>query len=84
MLLEMAPTVYEMEVNLPIFKVNVNCFHFHCLHREEPSEAGALSMGAKGLCIPFKQPAELAASQKCIHPDCGRPATSYTMFGRSY
>ncbi|XP_033125799.1 bifunctional glutamate/proline--tRNA ligase-like [Anneissia japonica] len=52
--------------------------------RDLDVEPGAPSMGAKGLCIPFKQPAKLTADMKCIHPDCGKPAICYCMFGRSY
>ena len=47
-------------------------------------EEGAPSMGAKGLCIPFKQPQELKEGTKCIHPACTNKAKFYTMFGRSY
>jgi len=50
---------------------------------EESTEVGAPSMGAKGLCIPFAQPAELT-DEKCIHPSCGKKAIYYTLFGRSY
>lgn len=56
---------------------------FSDLYREE-TEAGAPSMGAKSLCIPFAQPEEINASTKCIHPDCGKPAKFFTLFGRSY
>lgn len=42
------------------------------------------AMGAKSLCIPFEQPAEIQASDKCIHPACGNKPKFYTMFGRSY
>lgn len=52
--------------------------------RDVVVEEGAPAMGAKGLCIPFKQPQELAKDAKCIHPDCGRAAKFYTLFGRSY
>lgn len=52
--------------------------------REEAAEPGAPAMGAKGLCIPFKQPASLQSGQSCIHPRCTRNATCYTLFGRSY
>lgn len=41
----------------------------------------APSMGAKSLCIPFKQP-KLEAGEKCVK--CGQPAVNFTMFGRSY
>jgi bifunctional glutamyl/prolyl-tRNA synthetase len=52
--------------------------------RDEPSEPGAPAMGAKSLCIPFKQPKELAANAKCIHPKCSEKPMKYTLFGRSY
>jgi len=51
--------------------------------RDEGLEAGAPSMGAKGLCIPFEQPGRIT-TEKCIHPDCGKQALYYTLFGRSY
>ncbi len=47
-------------------------------------EEGAPSMGAKSLCIPFKQPKKLDKGRKCVHPKCGKEAKYYTMFGRSY
>jgi len=50
----------------------------------EETEAGAPSMGAKSLCIPFEPLAQLQADDKCIHPDCGTQAKFYTLFGRSY
>ncbi|XP_070181342.1 bifunctional glutamate/proline--tRNA ligase-like isoform X2 [Littorina saxatilis] len=52
--------------------------------RDVVVEEGAPAMGAKGLCIPFKQPAQLSPGTKCIHPSCGKPAKYYTLFGRSY
>ncbi|XP_053376330.1 bifunctional glutamate/proline--tRNA ligase-like [Mercenaria mercenaria] len=52
--------------------------------RDVVVEEGAPAMGAKGLCIPFKQPEELKKGTKCIHPDCGREAKFFTLFGRSY
>ncbi|SCU98041.1 LAFA_0G15082g1_1 [Lachancea sp. 'fantastica'] len=48
---------------------------------EFEADEKAPSMGAKSLCIPFKQP-ELKTGQKCIR--CERKALHYTMFGRSY
>ncbi|XP_053693447.1 bifunctional glutamate/proline--tRNA ligase [Sabethes cyaneus] len=48
------------------------------------AEAGAPSMGAKSLCIPFDQPAKIVSDEKCIHPACGRNAKFYCLFGRSY
>jgi len=52
--------------------------------RDEPSEPGAPAMGAKSLCMPFKQPKPLAANAKCVHPKCNRKPQNYTLFGRSY
>ncbi|XP_064604056.1 bifunctional glutamate/proline--tRNA ligase-like [Liolophura sinensis] len=52
--------------------------------RDVVVEEGAPAMGAKGLCIPFKQPAALKPNAKCIHPKCNKPAKFYTLFGRSY
>ncbi len=52
--------------------------------REEPSEPGAPAMGAKSLCIPFRQPKDLQSSTKCIHPKCNQKPKNYTLFGRSY
>lgn len=51
---------------------------------DEAAEAGAPAMGAKSLCIPFKQPADIAQSDHCIHPDCKSKPKFYTLFGRSY
>jgi hypothetical protein len=42
----------------------------------------APSMGAKTLCIPFKQPAKLEANQSCFA--CSEKAKSFTLWGRSY
>ncbi|GAB0087532.1 hypothetical protein DMENIID0001_018490 [Sergentomyia squamirostris] len=47
-------------------------------------EPGAPSMGAKSLCIPFEQPEQLLATDKCIHPECSRKPMAFTLFGRSY
>ncbi|XP_060579607.1 LOW QUALITY PROTEIN: bifunctional glutamate/proline--tRNA ligase-like [Ruditapes philippinarum] len=52
--------------------------------RDVVVEEGAPAMGAKGLCIPFKHPEELKKGAKCIHPDCGKEAKYFTLFGRSY
>ncbi|XP_072018982.1 bifunctional glutamate/proline--tRNA ligase-like [Amphiura filiformis] len=52
--------------------------------RDQDIEPGAPSMGAKSLCIPFKQPAEVTDATKCVHPDCNNKAKFYTLFGRSY
>ncbi|KAJ8944959.1 hypothetical protein NQ318_013107 [Aromia moschata] len=50
----------------------------------EAVEPGAPSMGAKTLCIPLEQPAQIKPTDKCIHPDCARKPSFYTLFGRSY
>lgn len=47
----------------------------------EEVDEKAPSMGAKTLCIPYEQPT-LAEGTKCV--GCGKPAKSYTLFGRSY
>lgn len=54
--------------------------------REETTEGEAQgpAMGAKSLCIPFEQPAEIQDSDKCIHPACQNKPKFYTLFGRSY
>ncbi|CAI9729936.1 glutamate proline--tRNA ligase-like [Octopus vulgaris] len=52
--------------------------------RDVVVEEGAPAMGAKGLCIPFQQPAELKPGTLCIHPDCKKNAKYFTLFGRSY
>lgn len=41
-------------------------------------------MGAKSLCIPFEQPAQIEAADKCINPACSAKPQNYTLFGRSY
>lgn len=48
------------------------------------AEPGSPSMGAKSLCIPFEQPANIGGNEKCIHPSCNRLAKYYCLFGRSY
>lgn len=50
----------------------------------EAVEPGAMLTGAKSLCIPFKQPAEILPTDKCIHPACTRSPKFWTYFGRSY
>jgi len=47
-------------------------------------EPGAPSMGAKSLCIPFNQPAEIKPATKCVRPGCKNAPKFYTLFGRSY
>ena len=54
------------------------------LYREEALEPGAPAMGAKALCIPFKQPKELSSDAGCVCRGCGNKAKYYTLFGRSY
>lgn len=45
------------------------------------ADARAPAMGAKTLCIPFEQPAK-AEGKSCVQ--CGAPAKTYCLFGRSY
>ncbi|VDL21332.1 unnamed protein product [Hymenolepis diminuta] len=52
---------------------------------------GAPAMGAKSLCVPFegeivgKKTGPCAKEIHCLrHPLCSKPATFYTLFGRSY
>ena len=52
--------------------------------RDAVVEEGAPAMGAKGLCIPLKPPAELKPNTKCICPGCDKKPEAFTMFGRSY
>lgn len=42
------------------------------------------AMGAKSLCIPFDQPADILPTDKCVHPACKNKPKFYTLFGRSY
>lgn len=60
------------------------CFVFLFFSNEGDAEPGALTMGAKSLCVPFEQPAKLLPTDKCINPACTRKPVSYTLFGRSY
>ncbi len=52
--------------------------------RDAVVEEGAPAMGAKGLCIPFNQPAKLKPGDKCICPGCEAKPEYFTLFGRSY
>ncbi|KAJ2681114.1 hypothetical protein GGI25_000069 [Coemansia spiralis] len=52
---------------------------------DEPEDEKAPSMGAKSLCLPFKQPKNpplVPGETKCVQ--CGQNAKRYAMFGRSY
>ncbi|KAJ1523501.1 hypothetical protein ONE63_001353 [Megalurothrips usitatus] len=51
---------------------------------DEASDSGAPAMGAKSLCIPFKQPTDITSSDRCVHPACKAKPKFYTLFGRSY
>ncbi|KAG7298121.1 hypothetical protein JYU34_018890 [Plutella xylostella] len=51
---------------------------------DQTTDVRAPSMGAKSLCIPFKQPRDLTAADKCIHPACANKPKFFTLFGRSY
>jgi prolyl-tRNA synthetase len=50
---------------------------------DQPEDEKAPSMGAKTLCMPFSEP-DIKESEglKCFH--CGKPATKWTLWGRSY
>lgn len=49
---------------------------------DEPEDAKAPSMGAKSLCIPFKQPGGLIKGEtKCTNPQCNNLAESWCLFG---
>lgn len=52
--------------------------------REAVGEEGGPAMGAKGLCIPFNQPATIQDTDKCVGPNCNKKPQYYTLFGRSY
>lgn len=56
---------------------------FWCF-REAVGEEGGPAMGAKGLCIPFNQPASIQDTDKCVGPNCNKKPQYYTLFGRSY
>ncbi|CAK1552350.1 unnamed protein product [Leptosia nina] len=51
---------------------------------DQTTEVKAPSMGAKSLCIPFKQPREVTDKDTCIHPACKNKPKFITLFGRSY
>lgn len=72
----MAPFCGDMECEDEIKKNSAK----DCLE----AEPGAPAMGAKSLCIPFEQPSEIEAGDKCINPGCVRKPSAYTLFGRSY
>ena len=57
---------------------------FAMTFRDAVVEEGAPAMGAKGLCIPLKQPVEIKPTDKCICPGCDKKPEHITMFGRSY
>jgi bifunctional glutamyl/prolyl-tRNA synthetase len=59
-------------------------YPYFSLPRDVVVEEGAPAMGAKGLCIPFDQPGEITPDILCVHPDCGKAARYFTLFGRSY
>ena len=47
-------------------------------------DASGPLMGAKSLCIPFQQPADISAQDHCVNPECQTKPQFYTLFGRSY
>lgn len=65
-------------------RTSLNNLCFSLFRRDAVVEEGAPAMGAKGLCIPFKQPAELKPSDMCIRPGCNNKPKFFTLFGRSY
>uniref|UniRef100_T1IPR4 Uncharacterized protein n=1 Tax=Strigamia maritima TaxID=126957 RepID=T1IPR4_STRMM len=51
----------------------------------QPGDAQGPAMGAKSLCIPFKEKdRKFPPKTLCIHPDCKNKPKFYTLFGRSY
>jgi prolyl-tRNA synthetase len=50
----------------------------------QPEDGKAPSMGAKALCIPFDQESQGALPEFCLRPSCGKKATKWVQFGRSY
>ena len=56
----------------------------NCLSFRDTTGDGTAVMGAKGLCIPFEQPAPIKEDDKCVGPDCSHTPLKYTLFGRSY
>eukprot|EP00731_Ephydatia_muelleri_P008606 Em0004g944a len=52
--------------------------------RVESCESGTPAVGAKALCIPFKQPKDITSGMLCVRPDCNKQAKYYTLFGRNY
>lgn len=51
---------------------------------DDTTDVKAPAMGAKSLCIPFKQPRDLKPTDRCIHPACKNKPKFITLFGRSY
>lgn len=68
----------------------IDCCHAFCtlyaafVCSDDASEVGQALMGAKALCIPFDQPAEVDSGTPCVHPECSNKANCFTLFGRSY
>jgi len=54
--------------------------------KDENQDAKGPSMGAKSLCIPFKQPSKPLDNQSstCIRNGCQSKPKNWTLFGRSY
>lgn len=51
----------------------------------QAGEAQGPSMGAKTLCIPFKEShRKMTPTTKCINPSCKKQPQYYTLFGKSY
>ncbi|KAI9712051.1 MAG: hypothetical protein M1820_001760 [Bogoriella megaspora] len=54
------------------------------ISKTENTDPRAPSMGAKALCVPFKEQRKLPENAICTRPSCGKAAVNYTQFGRSY
>ncbi|XP_065321478.1 bifunctional glutamate/proline--tRNA ligase-like isoform X2 [Gordionus sp. m RMFG-2023] len=70
-----APFCGDMECEDEIKKLSAS---------EDTSEATGSTMGAKSLCIPFKQCEQIKDSHKCIRAACSNKPKFFTLFGRSY
>ena len=51
---------------------------------DAPEDAKAPSMGAKSLCIPFKQPEGITEETKCTNPKCSNKAKKWCLFGSKF
>lgn len=66
------------------FEIHSRYIDARCI-RAEPQDERAPSAGAKSLAIPFGQERWPTIEKgKTLCPACGKPASRWTMFGRSY